>query len=70
VTDRATRMHVDDVLSQIAHALDPAVRATAAGAAGAGPGTGLGMSGDEFDVTIAPDACWLDYAIRPRKGGQ
>jgi hypothetical protein len=50
----------------IAHALDPAVRATAAGAAGAGPGTGA----DAFDVTIAPESCWLDYAIRPRIGGR
>ena len=67
-TDRATRMHIDDVLNQIAHALDPAVRAAAAGTPAAGPGTGAAE--DAFDVTIAPDACWVDYAIRSKKGGK
>jgi Met-zincin/Domain of unknown function (DUF5117)/Domain of unknown function (DUF5118) len=65
-TDRATRMHIDDVLNQIAHALDPAIRGTAAGTPGAGPGTGA----DEFDVTVAPDSCWVDYAIRSKNGGR
>ena len=63
-TDRATRLHIEDIQTQIAYALDPSIQATGAAAAGARPGTSL----DEFDVTVAPDACWLDYTIR-RKGG-
>ena len=35
--------------------------AGAAAGAAARPGTSV----DEFDVTVAPDACWLDYTIRP-----
>jgi uncharacterized protein DUF4953/uncharacterized protein DUF5117/uncharacterized protein DUF5118 len=63
-TDRATKMHLEDIQNQIAHALDPAIQ----GAAGAAPGR-VGTALDEFDVTVAPDACWLDYTIR-RKGGR
>jgi hypothetical protein len=60
-TDRATRMHLEDIQTQIATALDPSVQPAAAAAR---PTTQL----DEFDVTVAPDACWVDYSIR-RKGG-
>jgi hypothetical protein len=63
-TDRATRMHLEDIQTQIAYALDPSTQAGAGAAGAARPGTLL----DEFDVTVAPDACWLDYSIR-RKGG-
>jgi len=62
-TDRATRLHLEDIQTQIAHALDPAIQAPAGAAGAARPGTAL----DEFDVTVAPDACWLDYTIRPRR---
>lgn len=64
-TDRATRLHIEDIQNQIAHALDPAIQAPAAGAGAARPTTSL----DEFDVTAAPDACWLDYSIRPKRDG-
>jgi Met-zincin/Domain of unknown function (DUF5117)/Domain of unknown function (DUF5118) len=64
-TDRATKLHLEDIQTQIAHALDPAIQ-NAAGAAGAArPGTAF----DEFDVSLAPESCWLDYSIR-RKGGR
>jgi hypothetical protein len=57
VTDRATRLHLEDVRTQIARALDPAVRDTApAGAARAFDGLDA-ADGDE-------DRCWMDYAIR------
>ena len=65
-TDRATRLHIEDIQTQIAHALDPAIRGEAAGAGAARPGTSV----DEFDVTVAPDACWLDYSIRPKRSGK
>jgi hypothetical protein len=64
--DRATKLHIEDVQTQIARALDPSVQA-APGAAAARPGTDLG---DEFDVTMAPESCWIDYAIRGRGGRQ
>jgi len=60
--DRATRLHIEDIQNQIAHALDPAIQAQPGAAGAARPGTSL----DDFDVTIAPDACWVDYAIRTR----
>ena len=63
--DRATRLHIEDIQNQIAHALDPAIQAQPGAAGAARPGTSL----DDFDVTIAPDACWVDYAIRRRNAG-
>ena len=59
-TDRATRVHLEDVRDQIARILDPKFAAPAPAApAGAGPARpGL----DEFD--IVDDRCWPDYAIR------
>lgn len=64
-TDRATRMHIEDIQNQIAHALDPAIQGAGAAGTAARPGTSF----DEFDVTLAPDACWVDYTIRPRTRG-
>jgi hypothetical protein len=55
-TDRATRLHIDDVRTQIQRALDPTVQATAAGA--------TTLTDGLFDVTVDPESCWLDYAIR------
>jgi len=54
-TDRATRLHIEDVRSQIARALDPSVQETAAGA--------RATTDDLFDPTVAPDLCWIDYSI-------
>jgi len=65
-TDRETKLHLDDIQTQIARALDPAVQAPAGAAGTARPGTALD---DTFDLTIAPDACWPDYAIRRPAGG-
>jgi hypothetical protein len=65
VTDRPTQLHLEDIQAQIAHALDPAIQGTA-GAAAAGR---VGTAVDEFDVTVAPDACWVDYSIRRSNAG-
>ena len=54
-TDRATRLHIEDVRSQIARALDPSVQETAAGA--------RATTDDLFDPTVAPELCWIDYSI-------
>jgi hypothetical protein len=64
-TDPATRMHIEDIQTQIARALDPAVQAPAAPVAGR-PIIGFD---DDFDVTNAPDTCWPDFAIR-KPGGR
>jgi hypothetical protein len=64
-TDRATRLHIEDVHSQIARALDSSVQKTAAVAAPPGD------LADPFDPSIAPDSCWIDYSIgvsRPASG--
>jgi len=64
-TDRETRLHLDDVRTQIARALDPAVQET-------GPTAGGRATSDldgDYDVSVAPDSCWIDYAIR-RPGGR
>ncbi len=58
VTDRATRLHVEDVRTQVARALDPAVRETAPAGARAFD------SAADGDVAADPEWCWLDYAIR------
>ena len=55
-TDQATRLHIEDVRSQIARALDPSVQA----AAGARATTDLT---DPFDPSVAPELCWIDYSI-------
>jgi hypothetical protein len=54
-SDRATRVHIDDIRMQIARALDPSVQA---------PATPPGRATTDFDVTIEPESCWVDYAIR------
>jgi len=64
-TDRATRLHIEDIQTQIAHALDPSIK----GEGGAAGAARVGTSLDEFDVTIAPDSCWVDNAIRLRNPG-
>jgi hypothetical protein len=58
-------LHLEDIQTQIAHALDPAIQNAAGAAGSARPGTAF----DEFDVSLAPESCWLDYSIRPRKTG-
>jgi Met-zincin len=60
--DRATTLHIQDVRTQIARALDPTVQATSA------PGRSSTDLDDEslFDVTAAGDQCWPDYAVVPR----
>jgi hypothetical protein len=60
-TDRPTHLHLEDVQTQIARALDPAVQAPAGAAAGRST---TQEQLDEFDVSVAQDACWPDYAIR------
>jgi hypothetical protein len=62
VTDGETRAHLDDVRTQIARALDHTVQAPAAPA----PVRTTTLD-DLFDVTVAPDSCWPDYAVRNGK---
>jgi hypothetical protein len=62
ITERATRLHIEDVRSQIARALDPTVQEAAAAAR-----TTTDFGDDLFDPSIAPESCWYDYAIRVRK---
>jgi hypothetical protein len=62
VTDRATRLHIDDVRTQIERALDHTVQESAAAAA-ARPT----LTDDLFDVSIDPESCWIDYAIGRKK---
>jgi hypothetical protein len=55
-------MHVDDVRTQIQRALDPTVQ-EAGGTAATRPALN-----DEFvDVSVDPESCWLDNAIRARR---
>jgi hypothetical protein len=59
-TDRTTRLHLDDVRTQIARALDPTVHETA-------PVAGNRTAADgavDVDVSVDPVSCWVDYAIR------
>ena len=61
-TDRATQLHIEDVRTQIARALDPAVQASAAGVR-----TGTDLADDsQFDVSTASDICWPDYVVLPK----
>ena len=60
-SDRETMMHIQDLRIQIARALDPTVQASAPA------GRATTNLDDEFDVTRNSDACWIDYAIQPRK---
>jgi hypothetical protein len=61
-TDRATRLHIEDIKSQIARALDPSVQEAAAAARAT-----TDFDDSLFDPSIAPDLCWTDYAIRVKK---
>ena len=61
-TDRATLLHIADVRTQIARALDPTVQ-TSPGAARSG--TDL-TDESLFDVSSATDICWPDYVVVPR----
>ncbi len=65
-TDRATRLHIDDVRTQIERALDPAVQETPAATGGNRPTTNDGLDG-LFDVSVDPGFCWIDYTIGIRK---
>jgi Met-zincin/Domain of unknown function (DUF5117)/Domain of unknown function (DUF5118) len=65
-TDRETKLHIEDIQTQIARALDPTVQAPTTGTPGR-PGTGFD---DDFDVTGTPDTCWPDFAIRRPGGSQ
>jgi len=60
--DRATTLHLQDVRTQIARALDPTVQ----GAAAARSTTELD-DGAMFDVTTASDVCWPDYVVTPKR---
>jgi hypothetical protein len=60
--DRATTLHIQDVRTQIARALDPTVQGTAA----ARTTTDLEDDGALFDVTSATDVCWPDYVVKPK----
>jgi hypothetical protein len=60
--DRATLLHLRDVRMEIARALDPAVKTTAA----AGVGT-TALDESQFDVSSMSDSCWPDYAVTRKK---
>ncbi len=60
-TDRETRLHIDDVRTQIERALDPTVQESAAAAARAT------LADEAFDVSVDPESCWMDYAIKRQK---
>jgi hypothetical protein len=77
-TDRASRLHLEDVRDQIDEILDPRAMRTRAAAAGgggggraAGPGPGAGIATPapwtfDFDndpFQRLPDRCWPDYAL-------
>jgi hypothetical protein len=62
-TDRPTRLHIEDVRSQIARALDPSVQEAAAAAARAT----TSFEDELFDPSVAPELCWTDYSIRVRR---
>ena len=62
VTDRATRLHLDDIRDQIAKALDPKfVPPVPAAPAAAGPQNGFDGELDELEGALN---CFPDYAIR------
>ena len=61
--DRTTRLHIDDVRTQIARALDPAVQESA----GSGPAARTSVDGADYDPTIDPVSCWVDYGIRVKQ---
>ncbi len=60
-TDRETGLHIEDVRSQIARALDPSVQGAAANRAT------TNLTDDGMDPSIDPESCWLDYSISIKK---
>ena len=58
-TDRATRLHLEDVRMQIARALDPAVQESDPARQSHSRDAAL-----DLDVSVDPISCWVDYAIR------
>jgi hypothetical protein len=56
-SNRETQLHLEDVLMQIARALDPSAPRPS--------GTSTTQLADDtyFDVTIGPDICWPDYVV-------
>ena len=57
-SDRATRLHLEDVRTQIERALDPTVNDL-----GTAARTTIADE-EDFDPAIDPVSCWVDYAIR------
>jgi hypothetical protein len=71
VTDRASRLHLEDVRDQIDEILDPRAMRQRAGAGGRGGAALDGIQGQDtwqFDFANdpflrTPDSCWPDYAV-------
>ena len=60
--DRATLLHLQDVRTEIARALDPTVKTA--------PAVGVGTTALDdslFDVTSMSDFCWPDYTVTRKK---
>ena len=69
VSDRATRLHLEDVQDQIAKTLDPSVRASAPSGGGSSRAfDDVNLVGALVDpwsgLAQAGESCWPDYAIR------
>ena len=61
-TDRATLLHIADVRTQIARALDPTVQTTTPGAR-----TSTELDDESlFDVSSEAEMCWPDYVVLPK----
>jgi hypothetical protein len=60
-TDRETGLHIEDVRSQIARALDPSVQGAAANR------STTNLTDDWMDPSVEPESCWLDYSISIKK---
>jgi hypothetical protein len=60
--DRATTLHLQDIRTQIARALDPTVLSTPAGARST-----TDADDSLFDVTSPGEACWPDYVVTARE---
>ena len=69
VSDRATRLHLEDVQDQIARTLDPPARAPGSSGGGASRAfDDLDLVGTLVDpwsvLSHAGESCWSDYAVR------
>jgi len=60
-TDRATRLHLEDIKDQIAKVLDPKIAPPSAAPSTGGMPRGL----DFLEEWLNPRTCWPDYQIRP-----